>query len=80
MSPEKKRDKKKREVMIYDGQGKELMTIRDLARDNNDLVITGKIFGSMPMKARIKPKEARAAMKLLNFKTFLFLITLLFRR
>ncbi len=72
--------KEKRNVMVYDGQGKELMTIRSLGRDKSDLVITGKIFGSMPMKARIKPKEARAALMLLDFRTVLFLLTLLFRR
>ena len=31
------------------------------------------------MKARLKPEEARAALRLLNFKTILFLITLVFR-
>ncbi|MFS4582916.1 hypothetical protein [Phaeobacter sp. C3_T13_0] len=72
--------KEKKKVMVYDGQSKELMTIKSLSRDKNDLVITGNIFGSMPMKARIKPQEARTALKLLDFKTFLFLLTLLFRR
>jgi hypothetical protein len=67
-------------MMVYDGQGKELMTIRALEQDGDDLVITGKIFGSMPMKARLKPEEARAALKLLNFKTILFVLTILFRR
>ena len=66
--------------MVYDGQGKELMTVRSLEKDGNDLVVTGKIFGSMPMKARVKPEEARAALKLLNFKTIVFLLTILFRR
>jgi hypothetical protein len=56
-----------------------MMTVRKLEQDGNDLLITGKIFGAMPMKARLKPEEARAALKLLNIKTILFLITLLFR-
>ncbi len=74
------RVKKNKNVMkVYDGQNNEMMTVRKLEQDGHDLVITGKIFGAMPMKARLKPEEARAALKLLNFKTILFLITLLFR-
>ena len=67
-------------MIIFDGQNKELMQIRKLERDGNDLVLTGKIFGAMPIKARVKPSQARAALKLLDFKTILFLVTLLFRR
>jgi len=71
--------KKKRGMVIYDGQDNEMMTIRRLEQDGNDLLITGKIFGAMPMKARLKPEEARAAIKLLDFKTILYLLTLLLR-
>lgn len=67
-------------MRIYDGQNKELMTVRKLERDGNDLVITGKIFGAMPMKARLKPEEARAALKMLSPRLAWFLLTLLFRR
>lgn len=67
-------------MRIYDGQNKELMTVRKLERDGNDLVITGKIFGAMPMKARLKPEEARAALKLLSPGLIWFLVTILFRR
>lgn len=71
---------KKRTMRIYDGQNKELMTVRKLERDGNDLVITGKIFGAMPMKARLKPEDARAALKLLSPGLAWFLLTILFRR
>lgn len=67
-------------MKIYDGQNNELMTIRRFEGDGNDLVITGKIFGAMPMKARVRPEDARAALKLLDLKTILFLLTLPFRR
>lgn len=73
-------DAKKQTMRIYDGQNKELMTVRKLERDGNDLVITGKIFGAMPMKARLKPEEARAALKLLSPGLIWFLLTILFRR
>jgi hypothetical protein len=71
---------KKNRMKIYDGQNNELMEVKNLSQDGNDLVISGKIFGAMPMKARLKPEEARAALRLLNVKTILFILTLLFRR
>lgn len=67
-------------ALILDAQDKELMAIRKLERDGNTLVIRGKIFGAMPMVARLTPKEARAALRLLDLRTVLFLLTLLFRR
>lgn len=73
-------EKKRKPMQVFDGQNKELMTVRKLERDGDDLLITGKIFGAMPMKARLKPEEARAALKLLDLKTIFFLLTLPFRR
>jgi hypothetical protein len=43
-------------------------------------VVRGKIFGAMPMVAKLTPKEARAALKLLDLRTILFIVTMLFRR
>jgi hypothetical protein len=67
-------------MKIFDAQNKELMTVRKIERDGNTLVIRGKIFGAMPMVAKLTPQEARAALKLLDFRTLLFLLTLLFRK
>ncbi len=58
----------------------ELMAVSALERDGNDLVIKGKVFGTMPMTARLTPAEARAAFKLLDLRTILFLLTLPLRR
>ena len=58
----------------------ELMTVSALERDGADLVIKGKVFGAMPMTARLTPDEARAALKLLDLRTLLFILTLPFRR
>jgi len=71
---------KRKQMTIYDGQGNELMSVKRLEQDGNDLVIRGKIFDAMPMAARLKPEEARAALRLLDAKTIWFLLTLLFRR
>lgn len=67
-------------MKIYDANDQELMTVRELVREGDNLVIRGKIFGAMPMAARLRPSQARAALKLLDFKTVLFLLTILFRK
>lgn len=67
-------------MKILDAQDKELMTVRKIERDGNALVVRGKIFGAMPMVAKVTPEEARAALKLLDARTILFLLTILFRK
>jgi len=68
-------------MKIVDNTGKELMSVASISGDDrNYLVIRGKIFGAMPMTAKLSPEEARAALKLLNARTVWFLLTLLFRR
>jgi len=67
-------------VKILDANNKELMTIRRIERDGSALVIRGKIFGAMPMVAKLTPAEARAALRLLNWRTVLFLLTIVFRK
>lgn len=66
-------------VRIVDGSKKELMTVSGIDRDGNMLVIKGKIFGTMPMTAKLSPEEARNALKLLSPKLIWFLLTFLFR-
>jgi hypothetical protein len=58
----------------------ELMTVSALERDGHDLIIKGKVFGTMPMAARLTPEQARAAFKLLSPRMILFILTLPFRR
>jgi hypothetical protein len=67
-------------MKIYDATDGELMQVRSIEREDNVLVIRGKIFGAMPMVAKVTPAEARAALKLLDFKTILFIVSMLFRR
>ncbi len=67
-------------MKIYDANDSELMQVRELSGEDGALVIRGKIFGAMPMAAKVTPKEARAALKLLNLKTVFFIISLLFRK
>jgi hypothetical protein len=67
-------------VKLHSTDGSELMTINALERDGNSLIIKGKVFGAMPMNARLKPEAARAALKLLTPRLIFFLLTLPFRR
>ena len=58
----------------------ELMQVSKVERKGDDLVLKGKVFGTMPMSATLTPEQARAFMKLLTPRLILFLITLPFRK
>lgn len=67
-------------MRVLDAQGKELMTIRKIDLENGELVIRGKIFGAMPMVAKLTPEEARAGLKLLGIKELIKLVPFIFSR
>ena len=67
-------------MKIYGADGKEIMTVSAIERDGGELLVRGKIFGTMPLSARLKPEDAHAAMKLMSWRTRWFLLTLPFRR
>lgn len=67
-------------MRIYGADNQEIMDVTRLERDGAQLVIRGKIFGAMPLTAKLRPEEARALFKLLDFRTALFLLTLPFRK
>jgi hypothetical protein len=67
-------------MKIFGQDNSELIEIGSLERAGGALLIKGKVFGSMPMTAKLTPEEARNALKLLNFKLAIFLLTFLFRK
>lgn len=67
-------------MKIYGADGKEMMVVTALEREGSTLVIKGKLFGTMPLTAKLRPAEARKAFGLLNWRLFLFVLTLPFRR
>lgn len=67
-------------MKIYAADRSELMDVSAIERRGNDLVLKGKVFGTMPMSATLTPEQARAAFKLLSFGLVLFLLTLPFRK
>lgn len=66
-------------ITLYSTDNSKLMEIERLDRSGKDLLIKGRVFGTMPMTARLTPGEARKGLKLLNFKLALFLLTFLLR-
>ena len=67
-----------RMMTLYSADNSPLMEIeRARAQRQATLLIKGKVFGTMPMTARLSPAEARKGLKLLNFKLALVLAHLL---
>jgi len=67
-------------MKLYSADKSELMQISAIEREGNDLLIRGKVFGTMPMTARLTPDQARAGLKMLKLRLILFLISMLFRK
>ena len=66
-------------MKLYAQDNSVLMEISSIERKGNELVVKGKVFGAMPLVARLKPAEARKGLKLLGFRLTLFLLTFLLR-
>jgi hypothetical protein len=67
-------------VKIFGADNKELIAISAIERDGAELVLRGKIFGTLPMSARVTPEEARRGLKLLGWRTAIFALSLPWRR
>jgi hypothetical protein len=66
-------------LTLFSADNTKLMEIEALERSGNDLLIKGKVFGAMPMTARLTSAEARKGLRLVNFKLAWFLLTFLLR-
>jgi len=67
-------------MKIYSADKSELMQVTKVERQGDNLVLKGKVFGTMPMSATLTPENARAFLKLLTPGLALFLVTLPFRK
>ena len=67
-------------MKIYAADKSELMQVSKIERQGSDLVLKGKVFGTMPMSATLTPGQARAFLKLLTPRLAWFLLTLPFRK
>lgn len=68
-------------IKLYGPDNKEMMAVSTLDQDadGKSLVIKGKIYGAMPLTARLYPEDARAFLKMLTPKLAWFLLTMLFK-
>jgi len=67
-------------MKIYGLDNTEVLQISSLERRGHELVLKGKVFGTMPIIAKITPQEGRNALKLISLKLVPFLLTFLFRK
>ncbi|HUJ52046.1 MAG TPA: hypothetical protein VLX08_00700 [Steroidobacteraceae bacterium] len=67
-------------MKIFGPDNQELIAISAIERDGAELVLRGKIFGTLPMSARIRPEEVRRGLKLLDWRTAAFALSLPWRR
>ena len=54
-------------MKILGADNKELIAISAIERDGAELVLRGKIFGTLPMSARVTPEEARRGLKPVSY-------------
>jgi hypothetical protein len=67
-------------MTLYSTDNTPLMEVSSLERSGNDVLIKGKVFGTMPMTARLTPAEARKGLGLVTFKLVWFMVKALLRR
>jgi phytoene dehydrogenase-like protein len=67
-------------VTLYGPANEELMTINNIERDGDALVVKGQAYGTMPITLLLRPAQARGLLKMLRISWVPFLISLLFRR
>jgi hypothetical protein len=66
-------------VKLYGPDRRELMTVSQIERAGNELIIKGKVFGTMPLSASLTPAQAREGLKLLGLRGIFFVLSMLFR-
>ena len=67
-------------MRLHTPDDNELMEVRSIERDGDQLIVRGVIMENMPTKAVLKPAEMRAAFSLLSFKLIIDCIALLFKK
>ena len=66
-------------MKLYSSDNSELLVVDRFSRNKNNLVIEGTIMGALPIRANLKPAEIRCALGMMDFKTKLFALSMLFR-
>jgi phytoene dehydrogenase-like protein len=69
-----------KDVVLYGGDGERMISISNLEASDAGLLINGRIYGTVPLRATLKPEDLRRSLGLLKWRLIPFLISLLFRR
>jgi len=67
-------------MKLYSADKSVLMEVSKIERKGDDLVLKGKVFGTMPMSATLTPQEAKKAMKLIGMPLLAFIVSMPFRK
>ena len=67
-------------VKLYGADQSVLMEVSKIERKGDDLVLKGKVFGTMPMTAVLTPEEAKKGAKLLGLPLLAFIASMPFRK
>jgi hypothetical protein len=65
---------------LYGPADEDLLTIRSVERDGNDLLVKGQAYGTMPITVSVRPEQARRLLGMLRLSLVPFLLSFLFRR
>ena len=66
-------------MKLYASDNSDLLEVKKVTREGNNLVVEGTIMGAMPIRAIVKPAEVRGAVKLIGLKNLWFAFCMLFR-
>lgn len=67
-------------MVLYSSDKTVLMRIEAFERSGSELLVKGKVFGTMPVTARLTPAQTRRGIALLGLRLLWFVVTLPFRR
>ena len=67
-------------MKLYSSDKSVLMEVSKIERKGDDLVLKGKVFGTMPMTAVLTPEEAKNGAKLLGLPLLAFIVSMPFRK
>jgi hypothetical protein len=66
-------------MQLRNTDGSVLMTVNEVSKDGQNLVVDGVLMDSMPVRCVLTPSDARRALPLLKPRTIWLLLTILFR-
>jgi hypothetical protein len=66
-------------MKLYTPENTVLLDVTSVQPHPQGVLVTGKIMGTMPMKAVVRPEELRAGFRLLTVRLFFTCVAMLFR-